>query len=124
MSILNLGTSFLFNTDFKMNEIVDTGATMAGRKVYAKYMTITAPTSSGVEQSTAHGISRDVYGYFYIIDIIAELSDNSPNFYPLSYYNGSTYCTWVANRTNVTIKTTNSGLLGRNFEALIIFMAG
>ena len=124
MSTLTLGTSFLSNTDFKLNKAVDTGATFGGKKVYAKMIEITYSSTSGASKDIPHGISIDDYGYYQILDIIGMTPDTSPRFYPLNFYNGTVWAYCTANRTNITVATTQSLLLGRGCYVLIIFSKG
>lgn len=123
MSKLDLGTSFLFNTDIKLNEIVDTGATWRGKKVYVKLVTATYSSTSGAEATYAHGISQSTYGYYQIIDLIGMGTDINPYFYPLNYYNGTSYASCIINRTNLYLKTNQSNLLGRTVDIAIVFAA-
>lgn len=124
MSNLTLGASFLFNTDIKLNEIVDTGATWMGKKVYAKLVEGTYSSTSGTTVNVPHGISIDTYGYFIFLDFIGCGSDNVPYYYPINYYSGSSYAYCGGNRTNLRISTNESKLLGRNVKILIIFAEG
>lgn len=123
MSSLDLGTSFLFNTDFKRDEIIDTGSTWMGRKVYVKIVRATYSSTSGTEATYAHGISQSTYGYYQIIALIGTGTDTHPYFYPLNYYNGNVYACCVADRTNLFLRTTQSNLLGKTADIAIVFVA-
>lgn len=123
MSRLNLGTSFLFNTDIKLNEVVDTGATFRGRKIYCKAIQSTYPNDNS-EKSISHGISTSEYGDFHIISV-AGYSVTSIGFMPLNAsIDGSYFIYCFSSQTDLRIKTNFSYAQGRTVFFMIFFTPG
>ena len=122
MSNLTLGTSFLFNTDIKLNQVVDTGATFRGRKVYCKAIQSTYPNDAS-EKAISHGIITAEYGDFHIISVMG-YSVASIGFFPLNYAEGSYYIYCYSNQTDLRVKANFSYAQGGTVFFMIFFTPG
>lgn len=118
MSRLNLGDSFILDTDYSESE-VKTGATwIDGKPIYRKTIPATEPSVSNTTSTTAHNISN----IDWIIKFEGTVPTSAGLFFPVNMpASSSQYLQCQVDKTAISLITNISAALSRTAQITVFY---